>query len=805
MWQDFKFASRQLLRHPVSNLIIIATIALLLGAVSTIYSTIRSQAKRQLPFPDAHQLVKVWRIAEDNKVSYYPYELYREFGQRLDSFELLGATEMRRAMTMTGQGEPTTFGALKSSTKVLWMTEIPPRLGRLFNETDEEPGNDRVVILTDKVWKEKFEKDPDIIGRSIRLNDKEYEIVGVLDPRMDRTHLGSHPLWLPLVPPSDQRLATTQVNVVGRLREGINRKHAAAEIETVAKHLEAEHSPSDYERRISPKGFDSAELVALSKNLSPTSGDTRREMFGILVFSISVLACVVLIACFNVTNLLLLRATSRAREIAIRLSIGASRIRIIRQLLSESILLAVIGSILGLTVAQAIWTALRTQNFNPEFDIGLYVTAAMTAIALGALVGILPAIQSSRAEFTRELKDGGATSAGKRRHRTRNVLVTAQVAMAMILCVGSIIMTRSYVNMHRTELGFDPADMMMVSAQLKRPTYSSIEDSILYADKGLQSLREHPGVEEAAVSFSGILSFFSLQEELRFHHSLEDIEKTVKSSSWFTTPNLPAMVGVSVVRGRNLSDDENSLQNEILINELFVSEYLDGIEPIGLSLHIQTLKKWMTVVGIVRDRSPLTSFQELKPEFYANYRHAHYAGETSFLVKTKGNVKQSAAPIREMINRIDRNQPVSQSKYLPDLMEERLAGPKSAMIFLTLLACFGMLIALLGIYGVVSFSVAERTHEVGIRMALGAGRNNILHLLMSQGIRLLLLGGVPGILIAFAITQGIPTEMLYKLTPRDPISYLLVILLVSLSGFIACFLPASKATRLKPMSALRWE
>ena len=172
------------------------------------------------------------------------------------------------------------------------MTEIPPRLGRLFNETDEEPGNDRVVILTDKVWKEKFEEDPDIIGRSIRLNDKEYEIVGVLDPRMDRTHLGSHPLWLPLVPPSDQRLATTQVNVVGRLREGINRKHAAAEIETVAKHLEAEHSPSDYERRISPKGFDSAELVALSKNLSPTSGDTRREMFGILVFSISVLACV---------------------------------------------------------------------------------------------------------------------------------------------------------------------------------------------------------------------------------------------------------------------------------------------------------------------------------------------------------------------------------------------------------------------------------------------------------------------------------------------------------------------------------
>ena len=164
MWQDFKFASRQLLRHPVSNLIIIATIALLLGAVSTIYSTIRSQAKRQLPFPDAHQLVKVWRIAEDNKVSYYPYELYREFGQRLDSFELLGATEMRRAMTMTGQGEPTTFGALKSSTKVLWMTEIPPRLGRLFNETDEEPGNDRVVILTDKVWKEKFEEDPDTVS-----------------------------------------------------------------------------------------------------------------------------------------------------------------------------------------------------------------------------------------------------------------------------------------------------------------------------------------------------------------------------------------------------------------------------------------------------------------------------------------------------------------------------------------------------------------------------------------------------------------------------------------------------------------
>ena len=405
MWQDLKFASRQLLRHPVSNLIIIATIALLLGAVSTIYSTIRFQAKRQLPFPDAHQLVKVWRTAEDSKVSHFPYKIYQKFSDQLDSFELIGATDTRHAMTMTGEGEARTLSAQKSSAKVLWMTEIPPRLGRLFNEADEEPGSDRVVILTSKAWRENFDEDPDIIGRSIRLDEKTYEIVGVLDPRMDQTHLGSSPLWLPLVPPSDQRLATTHVTVVGRIKEGINQRHAAAEIETVAKHLEAEHSPSAFERRISPKGFDSAELVALNKNLSPTSGETRRQMFGILVFAISVMACVVLIACFNVTNLLLLRATSRTREVAIRLSIGASRIRIVRQLLSESILLAVIGSILGLTVAQTIWTALRTQNFQPQFDIGLYVMAALTAIALGALVGILPALQSSRAEFTRELKD----------------------------------------------------------------------------------------------------------------------------------------------------------------------------------------------------------------------------------------------------------------------------------------------------------------------------------------------------------------------------------------------------------------
>lgn len=803
MWQDFKFASRQLFRHPVSNLIIIVTIALLLGALSTVYGSIRFQAKRQMPFPEAHQLVKIWRTAEDSKISYFPYELYQEFRNKLKSFELIGATDRNQTLTLTGQGEPHTFGGLKSSASVLWMTEIPPRLGRLFNESDEEPGSNRVVILSNKVWKERFEQDPDIVGRSIRLNDKNYEVVGVLDSRMDQTHLGSSPLWLPLRIPTDQRRSTTQVTVIARIKDGINRRQAAAETTTVAKHLEAEHSPSDFERRISPKGFHAAELVALNKNLSPTNDETRRQMFGMMVFAIGVLTSVVLIACFNVTNLLILRSTSRAREIAIRLSIGASRIRIIRQLLSESILLAIIGSVIGLTVAQAIWTALRTQNFHPQFDLGLYIIAALTAIILGALVGILPAMQSSRAEFTRELKDGGHTSAGKRRHRTRNLLVMAQVAMAIVLCVGSTVMTRSYLNMHRTDLGFDPADMMMISAQLKRPTYTSIEDKILFANKGLQALRENPGVEEAALSFSGVLTYFSLQEEVRFRPSVEDVEKSAQSGSFYTTANLLDMVGISVVRGRGLSADEGPLNDEILVNELFVSENLEGIDPIGLSVHIQSLAKWMTVVGIVRNRSPMTSFRQLKPEFYASFRHAHYTGETSFLIKTKSNVKQSADPIRESIKRIDRNQPISQAKFLPDLIEQRIAGPKSATIFLTLLACFGMLIALLGIYGVVSFSVAERTHEVGIRMALGASRNHILHILMSQGIRLLIIGGVPGIVLAFAITQGIPTEMLYDLTPRDPSNYLMVIFLITISGSMACLLPASRATRLKPMNALR--
>ena len=265
------------------------------------------------------------------------------------------------------------------------------------------------------------------------------------------------------------------------------------------------------------------------------------------------------------------------------------------------------------------------------------------------------------------------------------------------------------------------------------------------------------------------------------------------------------MVGVHVVRGRSLSPDAAPLQPEILINEMFVSEYLEGVDPIGLDVHIRSLDQWMTVVGVVRDRSPLTSFQNPKPEFYASYRHSNYHSEASFLVRTSNDVKAASNPIREIIKRIDRNQPISPPKYLPDLIQDRLAGPKSAMIFLTLFASFGVIIAVLGIYGVVSFTVAERTREVGIRMALGAGRSKIRNLLMGQGLRLLAIGGVPGLLIAFAVVQGIPSRVLYNLTPWDPTTYVVVIAIVSMTGILACFAPATKASNLNPMRALRHE
>ena len=803
MWKDFKFANRQLLRHPVSNLVIVVTIALLLGAVSTIYASIRAQAQKMMPFPEAHQLVKIWRQAEKRTTSEYPYGFYQAFKDDLDSFELLGALERRRSMTMTGNGEPHTFSTSRATASILSMTKMPPLVGRLFNESDESPGNDRIVLLAHRAWKERFNEDDDVIGRIVRLDGAEHEIVGVLNPLLDHTHLGYIDLWLPLTKPTEEKRPFIEVSVIGRIKAEKRISEAAAEVQALATFLEAEHTPSDYERRIFPNGFQASQLAILSKSLARQEQSMNPEAIGIMVFTGGIMTCVILIACFNVTNLLLIRSTSRGREIAIRLSIGASRFRIVRQLLSESILLSLIGSGLGLTVSQALWAYFRRQQFDASFDLGLFAVAALTALVLGALVGLVPSLQSSRADFNRELKDGSHASQGKRRHRLRHLLVGGQVAMAIVLCVGSTVTTRSYLKINQTELGFEPKNMMIVSARPQRKNYPKSEDAIRYANQGLQLLQEEPGIDEVAASFSGILTYFSFREEIRIQDGTN--EETAVSGSWYTTANLPEMVGINVVHGRGLLPDTEPLQAEILINEMFVSEFLGDKEPLGLTIHIKSLNQWMTVVGVVRDRSPLTSFQEPLPEFYASYRHSYSVSEISFLVRTRGDVKQAGAPIRETIKRIDRNQPISQIKFVPDLMEQRLAGPKSAMIFLTLIASFGMLIAVLGIYGVVSFTVAERTREVGIRMALGAEKRSILRLLMAQGIRLLIFGGLPGLMIAFAVTQGLPKRLLYKLTPWDPTTYLIVIALVSVSGLLACLIPAKKATRLNPMTALRYE
>ncbi len=803
MWHDLKFAGRQLLRHPVSNLIIVLTVALLLGAVSTLYASYLATARERNPFPQPKELVRFWRTAPDHTAVQHPYSIYEGLRTDLESFDYLGAMGNLQSKTLHGYGEPVSYTCRKVTADILQMTEIPPHLGRLFTEVDENPGSPNIVILSHKVWMEKFESDPDVIGRILKLDEDEYEVVGVLDARLDDTVLGVNRLWLPLNRPSDRYIQTRSFSLYGRLNENVAHSQASSELQTLAGRLEAEHAPSNAERQRAHT-YDSARIVPITKNLMSQSEETRRKQRGALIFGVAILVSVILIACFNVTNLLLVRATSRTREIAIRLSIGASRQRIIRQLLTESVLLASVGAVLGFSVAQLLWASFRVQSITLKFDLQVFGVAALGAIVLGALVGILPAWQASRSGFTAGLKDGSHSSAGKRRHRLRNTLVAGQVALATVLCVGSVLMTRNFINIKQKELGFEPEGMMTLSARMDS-RYRDQAKSLAFADQGLQRLREHPAVAEAAASYSGGLTFFSLSEQVRLDESAGLGDEVVDSGCWYTTPNMLDMYGVSVVRGRGLNEQENSEQAEILINQLFVDRYLPNIDPIGLSLHIRTLDRWMTVVGVVRNRSPLTSFHETQPEFYASYRHATYVGEVTFHVRTRSSVKASARSIRPLLTDLDPAQPISQAKFLPDLIAQRLAGAKAAMLFLSLFAGFGIFIALLGIYGVVSYTVAERTREVGIRMALGAAGWNILRLLAAQAFRLLSFGCVVGLILAFAVTQGVPEELLYELSPRDPISYLSVLFLIAIVGATASLLPASKATRLKPMDALRYE
>ena len=802
---DLKLALRQLLKHPFTNGVILLTVALLIGTVSVLYASMRDNQLKLMPFPERDRMVKFFRIGERQIEAVFPASLALGYRENLSFLDEAGAMESRDAMTLTDVGEPKGYAAAGVSASLLRMTGVVPVQGRLFHETDELTAGAGAIIISEQLWLEKLDGDPDIIGRELRLNDERHTVVGVLPAAMRTTWLAFNTdLWLPVrfVPDHSGRWLW----LFGRLKPGVSRSQAQAELDTLAPVLEREFTSNSAEQGRQPFTYQGARIAPLDRRLDQEQHGILGEAMIVWLFAGLILASVVGIACFNITHLLLVRVLARQREFAIRLSLGANRWRVVRRVMGESILVALLGGALGLAVSFWFHDLLRLHHLDARIDWRMYALAAGGSVLLGALIALLPALQSSRANLTDALKDAGQTISGRRRHRFRNFLIASEVAMALILSVIAGSLLRVYLNVRGTDLGIQPAHLLAVSVDLRNDSHPEPEARDAYADQALHALTELPGVEAAAVSRSGVLSTWMHQSEFTMPATADTAERRLTAVTLNTSQGAAALEGMRLLAGRDLSADSRQAAREALVNESFARDFFQGADPLDRQLSIPGDTNKAVIVGVLGDRHPLTSHQPIRPEVIYGFRAATLPGPFTFLVRTRAEARTMAGPVREVLRRIDVSQPVAQPVFVEDLIDQRQAEIRQRVLVLGSIAAVGLLIALMGVHGVVAFSVMERTREVGVRLALGATRAGVLRLIMWQGCRLLLVGAVPGLLIATAVMSALPRRgPVETFDALDPWTLLGVILVVGLVGLLACLLPARKAANLNPMEALRTE
>ena len=802
MKQDLQNAFRAIRKYPVSSAVIVLTIAMMVTVVGVYYGSIQAGRAAMAPLKNGERMVRLWRMGKTTNMENFPSVMLEDYQAKARSFEMVGALQPYQPRKLTGVGEPVSLTSVSCTAEILAMTGLNPLAGRFFTKEDEKEENRGQVILSERIWRERFAADKDILGETITLDDEPFVVVGVVSRVLERSGLAwNTDLWLPRNWTNEE--ASRRVELIGLLREGVSHEQANAELAVLAPQLEEAFHPTEYELRFFGDDSYGAKVSPLNKRLHHTY--QAQELFAIAFVAVLFIS-VILIACFNMTSLFLVRATSRTREMAVRISLGAARLRIVRLMLVESVTLAILGGVVGLFLSFWILQANSAQRIELAFDPGLYLFAFGCAVLLGGLVSVLPAWRAGNADLHLALKDGVQSSAGRKRHRFRNFLVASQVGMAALLTVAAALFARGAVNLYADELGFNPGRVATVSMDLDRKNYVEGRKISDFAQRAREAVAELPGVELAGVGSIGLVDSFAIGDRIQISGTTDTTAGDMFCSYLFVSPEVPEIFGQRLVRGAGFSQGGNVL-NEAIVNETFVEKYLPDADPLGREVSSGMTQGPLTIVGVVTDRHVRLSQRSANPEIYASILHPVNNGSTiSVLARTQGGDATALGPLlREALKPIDPDQPIGTSTTIAQFIEEKTRPFLMVVLALVGMAGFGLLMALMGVYGVVGYAVLERTREMGIRMAVGADRRRVVLLVMREGTRLLLKGGIPGLLIGSSLTAMLPPQILPSIDPRDPSIYMAGFLVVAFAGLAAALVPALKMIKLNPMEALRHE
>jgi putative ABC transport system permease protein len=815
--QDLKYGLRMLAKSPGFTTVAVLTLALGIGASTAVFSIVNAVLLKPLPYPHADRVVFPWRQSPpgiDLGYNEIPWgaRTVQNFQHDIKAFQEVGAFEAA-GFNLTGTGDPVRVDGVRASAGFFRAMGVAPARGRTFIDEEDHAGHDREVILGYGLWQRKFGGDPSIVGRNLELNGESYAVVGVMPsgfafPRGEEMpgsfQFPRQPeMWVPAITDiSPDRTAPDELAVIALLKPGVSIPQAQAEMNVFSNERDKEYPQA--------RGWFNSQITPLA---SQAAGETRRP----LLLLLGAVGVVLLISCANVANLLLARSLGRRREFTLRSALGAAQGRLVRQLLTESVLLAFVGGALGLLLGQVAIQFVKM--FGPlniprlhevRLDPGVFAFTIAVTLVTGLLFGFAPALAAARENLVETLKEGSQRSgSGPGRQRIRSVLLVSEVALALVLVIAASLLIRTFFHLLKVDPGFNTTRVLTFEITLPGTKYPDKDRAAALYRKVLERLQNIPGVQSAGIGSpmpmsggqeSTAFMIPGRPRELNGFHTFASY--TIASPGYFSA------IGTPILRGRPFLDSDTADSEPVaIISKTLADEFYPDEDPIGQTIKLPPNRfPAMTIIGIAADVKHFTVREKTGPEFYVAYTQKPYPDMLTMQValRTQADPRAMIGSARDAIRSVDPSLPIAKVSTLSTLVDDSMTQPRFSMLLLTAFGALALILASIGIYGVISYSVAQRTQEIGIRLALGAQPRNVFRMILGHGARLTGLGVLIGFLAAFGVTR-LMTSLLFGIRPTDPLTLVAVPALLMAVALLACYLPARRATRVDPMVALRYE
>lgn len=814
-WQDVRYGLRVMRKSPGFMAVAVVALALGVGANTAIFSVVNAVLLHPIDYDNPEQLVMVWEKSVRRGFGQIPTSVPNFLDLRTGNKSLqdLGAFTDSN-FNLTGGDQPERVIAVRVTASLLSLIGVKPIKGRLFLSGEDEPQAGRVLILSHSLWQRSFGANPDIVGQSVALNGNSYNVVGIMPstfkfpPAFSATVASSQyampnaDLWVPMTPDANATARDIRtLFMVGRLKPGITSSAAQADLNLVAGRLQKDYSAADADMEV--------DVIPLRQQIT---GDIRLA----LIVLFGAVGCVLLIACANVANLLLAKASGRQKEVAIRTALGATRLRIIRQLLTEGMMLGLAGGLLGSLLAILVLRQLvifSPANVSIPNNVGIDWKVLAFTLVLSLITsfvfGLAPALQASKLDLTETLKEGGrGNSGGSKQNRLRSWLVVTEVALALVLLIAAGLMIKSFMRLQSVNPGFNPENLITLELQLPENKYVDQERQALFQQQLVQRIAQVPGVQAVGtvdnLPFSGNEVNAGLSIEGQPPLSAAERPRAFLRN---VSPNYFEAMEITLRKGRTFSEADNAnAPGAAIVNETAARRFWPNEEPLGKRFkrgRADSQNPWMTVVGLVAPVSHTSLQVAAQPEVYLPFQQNPGLNLT-LVARTKSNPRAFSGVVRKEVSALDKDLPVSNIKFMDEIIGKSVAQPRVYALLLGIFAGLALILATIGIYGVMSYTVIQRTHEIGIRMALGARSADVLKLIIKQG---MILGGggvVIGLIVSFAMTRVLASQ-LYGITSTDPLTFAGISLVLIFVAVIACYIPAWRATKVDPMVAVRYE